>query len=233
MTIQARLIKFLRRRITLNRERFLELLEYELCALPIEEKEEALTFYRNYLEEAGEEAENEIAKLGSPKQVAQNIQNEFHYKKEEASYESPETPKQPYMTEEPHKNSSNNTSPKSTFSNIWEEIGAILVMPFAYLALFVWWVVVFSVAFSLYITAMGFLITSIVLFVGMVYCLLNSFWVGVILLGVMLIFIGLTILMFVLANLLVRNSAGATKGIQNLTKKVFLNEEKGGHYEEN
>lgn len=58
----------------MKKKQFLERLEQLLAGLPQEEREEAMSWYRDYLDDAGEEQEAEvIARLGSPEDVANSI----------------------------------------------------------------------------------------------------------------------------------------------------------------
>ena len=57
----------------MSKEEYLAELERNLRKLPEEEREEAMQYYREYLEEAGENVEEVIEKLGSPKEVANGI----------------------------------------------------------------------------------------------------------------------------------------------------------------
>lgn len=58
----------------MNRVEFMEQLEKLLVEIPGDEKEEALTFYSNYFEDAGEENEEKIIReLASPERVARTI----------------------------------------------------------------------------------------------------------------------------------------------------------------
>jgi uncharacterized membrane protein len=58
----------------MNKEEFLERLEELLADLPQEERIDALTFYRSYFEDAGEENEAQvIEELGSPEKVVESI----------------------------------------------------------------------------------------------------------------------------------------------------------------
>ena len=58
----------------MSREEFLKELEYLLADLEEEEREEALDYYRDYLEESGDLTPEEIAgRLGSPEKVAAEI----------------------------------------------------------------------------------------------------------------------------------------------------------------
>jgi len=55
----------------MKKETFLKELEYLLQDIPDEDKEEALSYYRDYLEEAGSENEDEVMEeFGSPERVA-------------------------------------------------------------------------------------------------------------------------------------------------------------------
>lgn len=62
----------------MNRNEFMRELEYLLQDIPEEEKEEALAYYRDYLEEAGDEHEQEaIREFGSPERVAAIIRSDL------------------------------------------------------------------------------------------------------------------------------------------------------------
>ena len=58
----------------MGKEEYLGLLEIELSALPLEEKENVMEYYRSYFEEAGEENHNRVIKeLGKPEELAAHI----------------------------------------------------------------------------------------------------------------------------------------------------------------
>lgn len=61
----------------MNRDEFMERLEYLLWDIPEEEKEDALAYYRDYLEEAGESAEEAIREFGSPERIASIIRSDL------------------------------------------------------------------------------------------------------------------------------------------------------------
>ncbi len=62
----------------MNRDQWLKKLEKELKKLPQEEREEALVYYREYLEEIPEEQWEESSKqLGSPGRVAAQIKGDY------------------------------------------------------------------------------------------------------------------------------------------------------------
>ncbi len=54
----------------MNRAEFMKELKYLLSDLPDEEKEDALAYYRDYLEEAGEAEGDVIREFGSPERIA-------------------------------------------------------------------------------------------------------------------------------------------------------------------
>ena len=62
----------------MSRETFMKELEYLLQDIPDEEKEEALAYYRDYLEEAGDENEEQVIReFGSPERVAAIIRSDL------------------------------------------------------------------------------------------------------------------------------------------------------------
>jgi uncharacterized membrane protein len=63
----------------MNKNEFLNELRAILWRLPEDERESALTYYEEFIEEAGPENEQEvISKLGTPQRVADNIFREFN-----------------------------------------------------------------------------------------------------------------------------------------------------------
>lgn len=62
----------------MNRQEFMSQLEKLLLYVPIQEREEALQYYNDYFDDAGEENEQEVlAALGSPEKVAENIKKDI------------------------------------------------------------------------------------------------------------------------------------------------------------
>ena len=60
----------------MNREEYLKRLSFLLKDLPEEEIEDAIAYYEDYFEEAGEEKEEQvIKKLGSPEKIAKMIRD--------------------------------------------------------------------------------------------------------------------------------------------------------------
>lgn len=62
----------------MSKEYFLQRLEYLLSDVPQEEREAALSYYRDYFEEAGAEKEQEVLNsIGSPEKVSSEIKSRF------------------------------------------------------------------------------------------------------------------------------------------------------------
>ncbi|MEG1149295.1 MAG: DUF1700 domain-containing protein, partial [Niameybacter sp.] len=79
----------------MNREEFLSILEDNLYKLPQEEKDAAMQYYTEYLDEAGVENEREaIAGLGNPTQIAKQLMADFVVKEAEVK---PMRPKQSFQ----------------------------------------------------------------------------------------------------------------------------------------
>ncbi|MDO5406971.1 MAG: DUF1700 domain-containing protein [Eubacteriales bacterium] len=63
----------------MNRVEYIRQLEYLLQDIPEEEREDALSYYRDYLEEAGDEGEEQaIREFGSPERVAAIIRSDLN-----------------------------------------------------------------------------------------------------------------------------------------------------------
>lgn len=61
----------------MNRNEFMERLEYLLADIPEEDKMDALAYYRDYLEEAGDRADEAIKEFGSPERIASIIRSDL------------------------------------------------------------------------------------------------------------------------------------------------------------
>ena len=61
----------------MNKHEFMEKLEYLLSDIPEEDREDALAYYRDYLEEAGEDADEAIEEFGSPERIASIIRSDL------------------------------------------------------------------------------------------------------------------------------------------------------------
>ena len=96
----------------MSRWEFMSQLEKLLLYVPIQEREEALQYYNDYFEDAGQENEQEvIAALGSPEKMAENIKRDIQQSnygvepdRVEPGKEMVEYRSQPEIIEEPMKN---------------------------------------------------------------------------------------------------------------------------------
>ncbi len=61
----------------MNRDEFMKKVEYLLSDLPEEETRDALDYYRDYLEEAGDSAEEAMREFGSPERIASIIRSDL------------------------------------------------------------------------------------------------------------------------------------------------------------
>ena len=67
----------------MNREEYLKRLSFLLKDLPEEEIEDAIAYYEDYFEEAGEDKEEQVIReLGSPEKIAKMISRESIQKKD-------------------------------------------------------------------------------------------------------------------------------------------------------
>ena len=71
----------------MNREEYLKRLSFLLKDLPKEEIEDAIAYYEDYFEEAGEEKEEQvIKKLGSPEKIAKMIRDSVQENQASSEY---------------------------------------------------------------------------------------------------------------------------------------------------
>lgn len=136
----------------MNKEKFMLDLEKKLKKIPKEEKENALDYYQEYFDEAGEENEEKILKeLGSPSKIASEIIANFIVK--EAATRKEE-------------------DLKHSISIVWLVVLTILASPIALpIAL-----TIIMLILSAWITIISFLITGVALFIiGAIYSILSIF----------------------------------------------------------
>lgn len=63
----------------MNKAVFIERLEYLLSDIPEEEREEAIAYYQDYLDEAGEDREADVlSEFGSPERIASIIRSNLN-----------------------------------------------------------------------------------------------------------------------------------------------------------
>ncbi len=61
----------------MNRDEFMRQVDYLLSDIPEEEKKDALAYYRDYLEEAGDQEQEALREFGSPERIAAIIRSDI------------------------------------------------------------------------------------------------------------------------------------------------------------
>ncbi len=167
----------------MNKKIFMRQLEAKLRGLPKDEQKDALEYYEEYFADMGIGDDDDVTQVvGTPKDVAHNILNECLTKQEEENVK--------------------NNSVKNSVKSIWLVILGIMAAPVA-LPLIIAFV---AVAFSLFITvvavgvsAVACGITAIIVGVALIPGVIWASGVqSTFILGVCLLFIGITILMTML-----------------------------------
>lgn len=191
----------------MNKEEFLRALEGNLSKLPVEERQSAMEYYKEYLDEAGNENEAEaIKRLGNPVQLAKQLMADFITKEVE---------------EKPMK-------PKQSFQAFWIVIVALFASPIALpVALsiaglgFGAIVTVGSVLFAGAIVAVVFLVVAIILGAVGIGTLFVQPASGIIVIGVGSVLLGVGILISILVYVVVgRGVPAIIKGITKLCYKA-------------
>ena len=122
----------------MNKSEFLKALSKQLKLLPQEDREDALTFYTEYLEDCGfAEDEDVTAKLGTPKEVAKNMIAEITMKHIDSNEEK--------------------KSAKKTATIVWIAIISIFSLPIS-----------LPIALCLLIIVFVLFITLLILFISLV-----------------------------------------------------------------
>lgn len=207
----------------MNRREYMGELERLLADIPLSEKEEALQYYNDYLDDAGVENEEEvIASLGTPESVAANIK--------EGLFEETAVCVVPEAKEE-RKKDSNGTTVLLIVLGI---LAAPIVIPLAFAAIMVVFaliVTLLAVVFAILITfaalTFALLITG-VLFAGLgIAKIFVTPMGGITLLGGGLLCAGIGLVFLVLTIWMVGKAIPAVvRFIANLFKKLF--NKKGG-----
>ena len=70
----------------MRKEDYLQKLEQLLYNIPAEDRYEAIQFYSDYLEDAGEQVEEVIRSLGTPEELAKSIQRDLYGDNENGDY---------------------------------------------------------------------------------------------------------------------------------------------------
>lgn len=149
----------------MSKEEYLAELERNLRKLPEEEREEAMQYYREYLEEAGENVEEVIEKLGSPKEVANGIIRECAVKSLEVVGQGQKREK-----EEEKERKKNDTA-----KNVWLIILGIFAAPVAFPVA----IAIVAVLFSIFVVMAAFFFTVTVLDLSFFLVGIVAFVVGI------------------------------------------------------
>lgn len=177
----------------MDKRTFLKELRRHLEALPFEEREEAVSYYEEYLEEAGPTGEAEaIEKFGSPKELAQQILEERQGYTQTSAPPPPQAP--------PQKEKSGGMS--STTKIILLIVTAPITIPLAFSLL--------GALGSLFIgfisLVFGFGVAGIAMVGGGIFTLISAFGLAltstptfVFFLGASFVVLGLGVLFFLLA----------------------------------
>lgn len=143
----------------MDKKTYLEELNKNLLSLSTEEREEAIKYYEEYFEEAGEENVNTvISDLGSPEKLASNILKEYNIRSEnneKVNYEILST------------NIKENTKNVKSDKNIIVTILIIIMLVIGFLIFFPvlisLLITLISIAIAIFSVAIALLITGIVL----------------------------------------------------------------------
>ncbi len=204
----------------MSKKEFLEQLEKLLSDLPEEERREAMEFYVEYFDEAGPEEEQDVVKkFGSPKEVADRIHEELA-EKGVIGYDS----------------NGNNTSGEEK-KNVWKTVGIVVLCIFAAPILIPLVVAVISAVISAILAVisailgvflgfcgvtLAFAVVAIVLFVTGIMKLFTSPLVGAFLIGLALLFAGISLLLgFAVWKFCVVALPWMFRGICSLWNKIF------------
>ena len=143
----------------MNRKKFMEELEVLLFTIPQVEREEALHYYSNYFDDAGEENEEEVLKeLGTPEKVAKIIFDEIGQVQNENVIDSTNT--------NGNTNGNTNTNIENQSSHGKMNKGRKILMIATSIIwapiLFSFWVVMISLLFTMGILTFTFAIVALV-----------------------------------------------------------------------
>lgn len=200
----------------MNRAEFFKSLEQGLSRVPQEEAREALDYYKEYFDEAGEENEEKIIEeLGSPLQIAARI------KADSAVRELNESPA---------------PSMKKGISAIWFILLAILSAPVALPLAIAAAAVVLALVIAAICIVMGLLVSVVAFFFAGIVMLVAGIAVAaaslpsaIFTIGVAFAMLGATIIIGVLAMLAAR---GIFSGIAKLMNRKLRSNSKGGQINE-
>lgn len=210
----------------MSKNEFLNQLEALLYDISKEEREEALTYYREYIEDAGLENEEAIVnELGSVESLAKEI------KKGSGSEESYRTFKAPEVRSTANQRRQQASTPKkdNTLTIILAVVLAIVLCP-VWLPLLLGcfgiiigiWAAAFGLLIGITVTGIALLVAAVAILVFAFMNVLSSPLTGFSLLGVALVIAGLGILFCLLIGWFCTTVIPLMmKGISSLFQKIF------------
>ncbi len=188
----------------MNRIEFINQLEELLCDIPREDREDALDYYKDYLDDAGEEQEEQVLEeLGSPKKVAKMIKDSLYQRNEsegeytETGYRNNRYETKQELEKQMEHPSSNNAK---EVNNGWKIACIVLLIILGWplivsAAGIVFSVIVFvaSLIFSLLMVGLCIIVAGVVLFVMGLVTIITTPAIAVFLcgIGILLSIIGL------------------------------------------
>lgn len=233
----------------MNRKEYMERLEQLLLVLPEEEKEEALQYYHDYFDDAGEENEDiVIRELGTPEEVAAKIRAGYVGESGEYSEQGFEDARfhsnQEIMAEAekvegtweeiPHRGEvidKNNKRNKNT--NVWKVIAIIVLILFAapimiplgiaFLAVVLALIVaVLAVLFALGISGFAILLSGIIVIAAGIAKIILAPATGIFAAGIGCILLAIGILLsWVIVSVFVKIVPGMLRGMVNFLGTPF------------
>lgn len=227
----------------MNRVDFMKQLESLLQSIPQAEREEALQYYRDYFDDAGEENEQSVIEaLGNPAKVAENIKkdlnlNGYGYGYGDNGYQYSSEPDRA-MTEY-QQGASQNTTKENKLSGgmialivilcIFASplllgiggalVGVLIGIMGAAIGLIAAW---FSLILAFGAVTFALFVVLMVLFIVGIMCLFHVPLVGVVILGIGLVCGGIGILFMMLTVAMAGIATPAIiRGIVNLFHRIF------------
>jgi len=175
----------------MSKEVFLEQLSAKLNVLPVDERQDALSYYDGYISDSGDEAAA-IAQLGSPGEVAANILANYVSNSSSSSYYGGAS----------KRGLSGAKVALIIFLGLFAlPIGLPLIIVLAVIP-FTLIITLFAVVFSFAISGFAMIVVGIIAVVGFPVILVQDFWFAVMTAGAGLTLIGVGILMLSLTRLL-------------------------------
>lgn len=210
----------------MNREEYLGRVRDNLAAFPSEERDNAIAYYREFFEDAGEDNEQAvIASLGTPEKLAENILKESGLNKDDKRTD-----------EEIHSESNpvftppvSNKSPESRTDS--SRIAVIVILLIITFPVWIGFVAgIFGVLFGLFVASIaivfGFSVASVALIgVGIGWIFVSPV-VALAVIGAGCILLGITVgLIYPLMKVIFKGLVSAVRGIILFIKNMFNKKE--------